>query len=63
MPPLQRPDRTPTHPETVSHSDVTQSPEEILAYWTEQKMAEATPPDLRRPAPDDPDPDAAHPGS
>ncbi|WP_268760268.1 MULTISPECIES: hypothetical protein [Micrococcaceae] len=42
---------------------MSQSAGEILAYWTEQRMAEATPPDLRRPAPDDADPDAAHPGS
>jgi hypothetical protein len=33
----------------VSHS-VSQAPEEILAYWTPERMAEAVPRDIRLPA-------------
>ncbi|MDP9696994.1 UNVERIFIED_ORG: hypothetical protein J2X79_004578 [Arthrobacter globiformis] len=33
----------------VSHR-ITQAPEEILAYWTPERMAEAVPRDLRLPA-------------
>ena len=36
----------------VSHS-VTQPPEEILAYWTPERMAEAVPRDIRLPDPED----------
>ncbi|MGN7250000.1 MULTISPECIES: hypothetical protein [unclassified Arthrobacter] len=33
----------------VSHS-ISQAPEEILAYWTPERMAEAVPRDIRLPA-------------
>ncbi|WP_395402269.1 hypothetical protein ACHMXB_01790 [Arthrobacter sp. UC242_113] len=33
----------------VSHS-VSQAPEEILAYWSPERMAEAVPRDIRLPA-------------
>lgn len=36
--------------ESVSHSDVAQTPEEILAYWTPERMAEAQPREIRLPA-------------
>jgi len=45
----------------VSHSEISQTPEEILAYWTQERMAEAKPREIRlaEPAagPDD-DPEA-----
>ena len=34
----------------VSHN-VSQTPEEILAYWTPERMAEAVPRDIRLPDP------------
>ena len=37
--------------DAVSHSDITQSPEEILAYWTPERMAEAKPREIRLPEP------------
>jgi hypothetical protein len=39
----------------VSHS-VSQTPEEILAYWTPERMAEAVPRDIRLPDPEDSEP-------
>lgn len=35
---------------SVTHSDVTQSHEEIVEYWTKQRMAEARPREVRLPA-------------
>ncbi|MET3935557.1 hypothetical protein [Arthrobacter sp. OAP107] len=40
---------------TVSHS-VGKPPEEILAYWTPERMAEAFPREIRLPDPEDTDP-------
>ena len=39
----------------VSHRS-TQAPEEILAYWTPERMAEAVPRDIRLPDPEDGEP-------
>ncbi|MFC9351286.1 hypothetical protein [Arthrobacter sp. NPDC057013] len=36
----------------VSHS-VNQPPEDVLAYWTPERMAEAVPRDIRLPAAED----------
>ena len=33
----------------VSHVDLNQSPDEVLEYWTEERMAEAKPRELRLP--------------
>jgi len=35
--------------DAVSHSDISQTPEEILAYWTPERMAEAKPREVRLP--------------
>ncbi|WP_082579496.1 hypothetical protein [Arthrobacter sp. Soil736] len=44
--------------ETVSHSDVSQTPEEVLAYWTPERMAQAKPREIRFPEADaDPEAD------
>lgn len=40
----------------VSHVDLNQSPEEILEYWTPERMAEAKPREIVLP-----DPEASHP--
>ncbi|MGF9647654.1 hypothetical protein AAIH32_06755 [Pseudarthrobacter oxydans] len=45
----QHAEETPAGGDSVSHSDVTQSREEILEYWTQQRMAEAKPRELRLP--------------
>jgi hypothetical protein len=37
---------------TVSHSDVSQAPDDILAYWTPERMAGAKPREVRLPEPD-----------
>ncbi|MBT2595649.1 hypothetical protein [Arthrobacter sp. ISL-72] len=37
--------------DAVSHSDISQAPEEILAYWTPERMAEAKPREVRLPEP------------
>ena len=47
----------------VSHSEISQTPEEILAYWTPERMAEAKPRELRLAKPvagpdDDPEAEA-----
>ena len=36
----------------VSHN-VSQTPEEIVAYWTPERMAEAVPRDIRLPVPEE----------
>lgn len=38
--------------EGVSHSDAGQTPEEILAYWTPERMAQAKPREIRLPGAD-----------
>ncbi|WP_457948929.1 hypothetical protein ACTAQI_01020 [Pseudarthrobacter sp. alpha12b] len=35
----------------VSHVDLTQSPEEVLEYWTEERMAGAIPREIQLPEP------------
>jgi hypothetical protein len=35
----------------VSHADLNQTHEEILEYWTEERMAKAKPRELRLPEP------------
>ncbi|TQJ57968.1 hypothetical protein FBY30_0169 [Arthrobacter sp. SLBN-83] len=35
----------------VSHVDLTQSPEEVLEYWTKERMAEAKPREICLPEP------------
>jgi hypothetical protein len=37
---------------TVSHCDISQAPEDILAYWTPERMAGAKPREMRLPEPD-----------
>jgi hypothetical protein len=39
--------------ETVSHAESAQTPEEILAYWTPERMAGAKPRAIRLPGPDE----------
>ncbi|WP_285320129.1 hypothetical protein [Pseudarthrobacter sp. lyk4-40-TYG-27] len=36
----------------VSHIDLEQSSEEVLEYWTEERMAEARPREVKLPEPD-----------
>ncbi|MGN7198693.1 hypothetical protein [Arthrobacter sp. SAFR-044] len=38
----------------VSHVDLTQSRQEVLEYWTKERMAEAKPREIRLPEPDHP---------
>ena len=40
-------DGPPPQEDHVSYSEVSQTPEEILAYWTPERMAEAKPRELR----------------
>jgi hypothetical protein len=40
----------------VSHAESVQTPEEILAYWTPERMSRAEPREIRLPGPDE-DPD------
>ncbi|WP_324644519.1 hypothetical protein [Pseudarthrobacter sp. LT1] len=35
----------------VSHVDLNQSPEEVLEYWTEERMAAAKPREIQLPEP------------
>ncbi len=37
----------------VSHAESAQTPEEILAYWTPERMAGAEPREIRLPSPDE----------
>lgn len=37
--------------DAVSHSGISQAPEDILAYWTPERMAEAKPREVRLPEP------------
>ncbi|WP_268747726.1 hypothetical protein [Arthrobacter sp. SPG23] len=36
----------------MSHSVVSQTPEDILAYWTQERMAESEPREIRLPEPE-----------
>ena len=49
--PLPR-DEADEQDETVSESDVSQTPEEVLAYWTPERMAQAEPREIRLPGAD-----------
>ncbi|WP_457972216.1 hypothetical protein [Arthrobacter sp. D1-17] len=50
----QRPDDGPASSEDpVSHAESAQTPEEILAYWTPERMAGAQPREIRIPGPDE----------
>lgn len=40
----------------VSHAESVQTPEEILAYWTPERMSRAEPREIRLPGPNE-DPD------
>ena len=49
------PAESPSHDlpeEAVSHTDVAQTPEEVLAYWTPERMAQAHPREIRLPVAD-----------
>ena len=49
---MQQNPRTPdADKDPVSHVDLTQSPEEVLEYWTKERMAEAKPREIRLPKP------------
>ena len=41
----------PSDEDAVSHSDISQAPEDIIAYWTPERMAEAKPREVRLPEP------------
>jgi hypothetical protein len=47
----QHPKDPPPSEDPVSRSDLNQTREEILEYWTEERMAEAQPRELRIPEP------------
>ena len=51
MPVQQPPKYTPSGQDPVSHADLNQTHEEILEYWTAERMAEAKPRELRLPEP------------
>ena len=38
----------------VSHVDLNQSPEEVLEYWTDERMAAAKPREIQLPEPEPP---------
>jgi hypothetical protein len=48
----QHPRDVPPGPHSVSHAELNQTHEEILEYWTKQRMAEAKPRELRLPEPE-----------
>jgi hypothetical protein len=50
----QHPKDPPPSEEAVSRSDLNQTREEILEYWTKERMAEAKPRELRLPEPGPP---------
>ncbi|MFF2345210.1 hypothetical protein [Pseudarthrobacter sp. NPDC058119] len=39
---------------SVSHVELNQSPEEVLEYWTEERMAAAKPREIQLPEPETP---------
>ena len=47
----QLPKDTQSGQDPVSHADLNQTHEEILEYWTAERMAEAKPRELRLPEP------------
>ena len=49
---MQQPPREPAAgQDPVSHADLDQTPEEILEYWTKERMEAAQPRELRLPEP------------
>jgi len=52
---VQQNPKEPNHDEDpVSHVDLTQTHEEVLEYWTKQRMAEAKPREIQLPEPGPP---------
>jgi len=47
----QPPSKPQPDDDSVTHVDLTQSPEEVLEYWTKERMAEAKPREIRFPEP------------
>ncbi|GGH90260.1 hypothetical protein ACFFGR_12770 [Arthrobacter liuii] len=47
----QNPKKPEPDEDPVSHVDLTQSPEEVLEYWTKERMAEAKPREIKLPEP------------
>ena len=47
----QPPSDSPSSQDPVSHAELDQTHEEILEYWTAERMAEAKPRELRLPEP------------
>ncbi|MDQ0924447.1 hypothetical protein QF038_002955 [Pseudarthrobacter sp. W1I19] len=47
----QPPKDTPSGEDAVSRSDLNQTREEVLEYWTEERIAEAKPREVRLPKP------------
>ncbi|MDQ0692036.1 hypothetical protein [Arthrobacter sp. W4I7] len=50
----QHPKDPPSSEDAVSRRDLNQTREEILEYWTKERMAEARPRELRLPEPGPP---------
>jgi hypothetical protein len=48
----QSPKKPNSGQDPVSHADLDQTPEEILEYWTKERMEEARPRELKLPAPE-----------
>ncbi|KIC66989.1 hypothetical protein AB0284_07620 [Pseudarthrobacter phenanthrenivorans] len=49
---MQQPPKEPdSGQDPVSHADLDQTPEEILEYWTKERMDQARPRELKLPAP------------
>jgi hypothetical protein len=48
---VQQHPKDPPSEETVSRSDLNQTREEVLAYWTVERIAEAKPREVRLPKP------------
>lgn len=51
---MQQHPKDPPSEDGVSRSDLNQTREEILEYWTEERMAEAKPREVRLPKPGPP---------
>ena len=64
---MQQPPKDSPGKDPVSHAKLNQTHEEILEYWTEERMADARPRELRLskvgPRPKQRDPDAGEPES
>ncbi|MDQ0802066.1 hypothetical protein [Arthrobacter sp. SLBN-112] len=48
----QNPREPASDEDPVSHIDLDQSSEEVLEYWTEERMAESKPREIRLPKPE-----------